>query len=42
MAYAFLVRLIGKESTEVIRNVVELSVKGDDDDEFADYYGLLD
>jgi putative intracellular protease/amidase len=42
MANAFLDYLIGKPNAEVIRNTVELSVKSQGDDEFAEYYGLVD
>ncbi|KAF7966816.1 hypothetical protein HWV62_36947 [Athelia sp. TMB] len=41
MASAFLEHLIGKEDAEVIRNIVELSVKEAGDDEFAEHYGLV-
>lgn len=41
MANAFLQHLVGKEHSEIIRNIVELSVKEIDDDEFADHYGLV-
>lgn len=42
MANAFLEHLIGKENASVIRGIVELSVRGQEDDEYAAYYGLLD
>ena len=42
MANAFLEYLIGQENASVIRGVVELSVRTREDDEFAEYYGLVD
>jgi len=42
LANAFLEHLIGKSHTEIIRNIVELSARGEGDDEFAEHYGLLD
>ncbi|KZP22349.1 class I glutamine amidotransferase-like protein [Athelia psychrophila] len=41
MANAFLGHLVGKEHAEIIRNIVELSVKQIDNDEFAEHYGLV-
>ncbi|KAH8079448.1 class I glutamine amidotransferase-like protein [Cristinia sonorae] len=41
MASAFLEYLIGDEVASKIRGVVELSVKKEDDDEFAAFYGLI-
>ncbi|KAF7980376.1 hypothetical protein HWV62_38841 [Athelia sp. TMB] len=41
MANAFLEHLIGKEDAEIIRNIVELSVKEAGDDEFAEHHGLV-
>ncbi|KAJ8515477.1 hypothetical protein ONZ45_g7088 [Pleurotus djamor] len=41
MASAFLDYLVGKETGDFIRGVVELRAKDDGDDEFAEYYGLL-
>lgn len=42
MANAFLEYLIGKENASVIRGIVELSVMGREEDEFAEFYGLVD
>jgi len=41
MANAFLVHLVGDEVARVIRGIVELSAKGEGDDEFAEFYGLV-
>ncbi|KAF7973439.1 hypothetical protein HWV62_15132 [Athelia sp. TMB] len=41
MANAFLRHLIGREHAELIKNIVELSVKEEDEDEFAEHYGLV-
>lgn len=41
MGYAFLTHLVGKEFAEMVRGIVELSVHKEDDDEFADVYGLV-
>ncbi|KAF7422861.1 hypothetical protein PC9H_011024 [Pleurotus ostreatus] len=41
MANAFLEYLLGKEVTKVIRGVIELSAKEEDEDEFAAYYNLV-
>ncbi|KAL0960192.1 hypothetical protein HGRIS_011826 [Hohenbuehelia grisea] len=41
MASAFLDFLVGKEQATIIRGVVELSARAQDDDEFAEYYGLV-
>lgn len=40
MANAFLVHLVGADVARSIRTIVELSAKEQDDDEFAEYYGL--
>jgi hypothetical protein len=42
MGNAFLHYLIGDPNAEIIRHIVELSAKDQGDDEFAEYYGLLD
>jgi hypothetical protein len=42
MANAFLQHLIGKPDAEVIRHIVEVSTRGEREDEFAEYYGLLE
>jgi hypothetical protein len=39
MAAAFCEYLVGKDLTMAIRAMVELSVRGQDDDEWAAYYG---
>lgn len=41
MASAFIDYLVGEEVGKVIRGVVELSAKGQGDDEFAEYYDLV-
>jgi hypothetical protein len=41
LASAFLEYLIGKDATEKIRGVIELSARGQWDDEFAAYHELL-
>ncbi|KAL0960244.1 hypothetical protein HGRIS_011876 [Hohenbuehelia grisea] len=41
MASAFLDFLVGKEQATIIRGIVELSAKAQDDDEFAEYWGLV-
>jgi hypothetical protein len=41
MASAFIEHLMGEDIARHIRGIVELSVKGRDDDEFADYHGLV-
>lgn len=41
MANAFLIHLLGEETAEFIRGVIELSARNQDDDEFAAYYGLI-
>jgi transcriptional regulator GlxA family with amidase domain len=41
MAYAFLEHLVGHEVANAIRGVVEVSVRKQDDDEFAEFYGLV-
>lgn len=41
MANAFLQHLIGKEDTKTIIGVVELSARGEEDDEFAEYWDLV-
>ena len=41
MAYAFLEHLVGSEVANTVRGVVELSVKGRDEDEFAEVHGLV-
>lgn len=35
MANAFLTHLVGEDTTTLIRNVIELTVREQDDDEFA-------
>ena len=42
MANAFLIHLVGAEYMKVVRSIVELSERGQDEDEFASYYGLTD
>jgi len=42
LGHAFMEYLIGKPNAEVVRNICELSTRGQGDDEFAAYYGLLD
>ena len=41
MGYAFLEMLVGSAAASIIRGRVELSNKKEDDDEFAEYYGLV-
>ena len=41
MTAAFIEHLAGKEESAKIRGIIELSVKGADDDEFAEWYGLV-
>jgi hypothetical protein len=42
MGNAFLQHLIGKPTAEIIRHFVELGYRAEEDDEFAEYYGLLE
>ena len=42
MANAFLVHLVGEDVAKVVRGIIELYARGEDDDEFAAVYGLLD
>lgn len=41
MANAFLVHLVGEETTKKIRGVVEAGVRAEGDDEYAEFYGLV-
>lgn len=41
MAFSFLVFLVGKELAEVVRGIVELGIHAREDDEFAEFYGLV-
>lgn len=41
MGYAFLQHLIGEEDATAIRGIVELGVREEGDDEFAEFYGLV-
>lgn len=41
LAGAFLEYLIGAKKTMVIRGIVELSVRDEADDEFAEYHDLV-
>jgi hypothetical protein len=41
MAAAFIEHLAGKEQSDKIRGIIELSVKNADDDEFAQWHGLV-
>lgn len=41
MAAAFIEHLAGKEQSDRIRGIIELSVKGPDEDEFAEWHGLV-
>ena len=41
MAAAFIEYLAGKEQSDRIRGIIELSVKGPDEDEFAKWHGLV-
>lgn len=41
MAFAFLESLVGTELATVFRGIVELSVKKEGDDEFAEFHGLV-
>ena len=41
MANAFLVHLVGEDIAKVVRGFVELSARGPDEDEFAEFHGLL-
>jgi len=41
MANAFLQHLIGEPNAEVIRHRVEMSIRTEGEDEFAEHYGLL-
>ncbi|EKM54248.1 uncharacterized protein PHACADRAFT_257967 [Phanerochaete carnosa HHB-10118-sp] len=41
MAYAFLEHLVGSEVSSVVRNIIELPVRSQEDDEFAEHYKLL-
>jgi len=42
MGNAFLQHLIGKPTAEIIRHFVELGYRAEEEDEFAEYYGLLE
>ena len=39
MAAAFFEYLVGEEIAMAVRGMIELSVRGQDDDEWAAYYG---
>jgi len=39
---AFLQHLIGKPNTDIIRHIVELSIRDEGEDEFVRHYGLLE
>lgn len=41
MANAFLIHLNGEDFSKAVRGVVELSAKGEDEDEFAEFYNLI-
>ena len=41
MAYAFLEELVGFELANSIRGIVELGIRKEDDDEFAEFFGLV-
>ena len=41
MGYAFMQHLVGHEVAEKVRGIVELSAHTQDDDEFAEFYGLV-
>jgi hypothetical protein len=41
MANAFLTHLVGEDAMKFIRSVVELSARGEGDDEFAAVHGLV-
>ncbi|KAL5523879.1 hypothetical protein ACEPAG_8052 [Sanghuangporus baumii] len=41
MASAFLVHLVGEDVVQIIRDIIELSGRASDDDEFAAVHGLL-
>ena len=41
MAYSFLENLVGTELSNAIRGIVELGVHKQDDDEFAEFHGLV-
>ncbi|CAL1707192.1 unnamed protein product [Somion occarium] len=41
MAHAFLKHLVGDETTNVIRGIVEVGVRDADDDEFAEFHNLI-
>ena len=41
MGYAFLEHLVGAELATTIRGIVELSLREEGDDEFAEFYGLV-
>ncbi len=41
MTNAFLEHLVGSEVASTIRGVVEVSIRKDDDDEFAAFHGLV-
>ena len=42
MGNTFLRHLIGKPAAEIIRHVVELNYRAEEDAEFAEYYGLFE
>ena len=41
MGFAFLQHLVGDEIANFIRGIVEVSIRSQDDDEFAEFYGLI-
>jgi hypothetical protein len=41
MGFAFLRHLVGDEVAEVVRGIVEIGVRGQDDDEFAAFHKLV-
>ncbi|KAI0088047.1 class I glutamine amidotransferase-like protein [Irpex rosettiformis] len=41
MGYAFLRHLAGDQFANAARGIVEYSIRGQDDDEFAEFYGLV-
>ncbi len=41
MGYAFLEHLVGHELANTVRGVIEPNIRKQDEDEFAEFYGLV-
>ena len=41
MGYAFVKHLVGREIAEIIRGTMEFSLHEEDQDEFAEFHGLV-